>query len=606
MVNKYFRYPNYVLWDDSHWEGRLVSPLYPLVQWLGTNDTIVPRKYEHPVNGLYGEACASLPTYTKKTNCVEAPDVIAHWEERNMCFTNRSIGGVRWLIFAPTSTRTDHRHKMKTLIIFHQEDYSDPYWAMKTFEDFEDYLSMAAVDQDTILMFFVTQGPERGGYFVEILQEASTCFPIDKDKMYLDMTLLKNGGYSLRDVEGYTYTDRDGSPVQNPDSRIETFGALNIPALDVSGRWPSLYSLNRKQILLDDFSSALYDRDRMIHSATAARMMEGIAMDRRFDSADSLEFAEYWDNMGLKYEIHYTEGERWITFVPKSLLEEPSERLPLLIVMQEISSANDHLAVTSINYCYEACKLAAQGEFAVLFFVLEDPASNELLVNILDEAVEAYPLDPSRLYIMGHSHNGMYAYEFYRNHPKLLAAGATLGNTPGFMPPTGAAPGADNTDEKIEASSHEDMPTINMVGCTEFAIYFPVAGEHVGKRIGGTGAGANSGVSSVEERVLSWRRRLKAHNCPMKSEQEILASLQSDDYATRYLGFPADRTDILYLDGVNHYIGDVKNNDGKYHLRIVGIENLPHLPTPSMIDLAWSFMKRFKRDRETGRIIELY
>ncbi|MGM9522777.1 MAG: hypothetical protein ACI3VB_09930 [Oscillospiraceae bacterium] len=604
MVNKYYRYPNYELWDDACWQGRLRSPLYPLVQWLGAADKMTPRKYGHPVDGLYGEACEKLPCYTVKTNSVAVPEVTEYWKNKGLFYTARSIGGVRWIVCGPLSALTDKTKKLKTLVTFCLEDYSDPYWTMKVLEDHEDYLNMAAEEHETILMFIATEGPEKNGFFVEILQEASTCFPIDKNRLYLNVTLLEKSGKSLSDIEGYTYTDAEGKPMEDPDSAITPFGELDIPSLNISGRWAVLYSLNRKQILIDTFSSLYYDRERMLHSATAERMMEGIAMDRRFLSCEQEGFAEYWDNMGLKYEVHYTKGERWLTFTPKSLLESENEKLPLLIVMQEVGSANDHLAITSINYCYEACKLAAQGEFMALFFVLEDPDSNELLMEILDEAVKTYPIDQSRLYIMGHSHNGKYSLEFFRHHPKMLAAAAILGNTPGLMGITGNVPGSDDTDEKVEASSREDMPLINMVGNCEHKIYFPIGGKQTGKR--GLGAGALKVGENVEECIEAWQRRLKAHNCPVKSREEIIASLESNDYVTRFFGFPTDRTDLLYLDGVNHYIGDIKNNNGKYHLRMVGIDNLPHLPSPSMIDLAWSFMKRFKRDRETGEVIELY
>ncbi len=604
MTNRYYRYPNYELWNDGPWGTRQDSPLYPLVQWLGEKDSTGFWEYTKPVDGLRGDDCKTLDCYTRKTNSVAAPDVTEYWHRQGIFYSCRSMGGIRWCVCGPETALGDQVNKLKTLVVYHKENYSDPYWLMRMLADYDAYLRMIAASKDTLLLFFAVEGPDTGGYFVEILQEASVRYPIDRDRLYLDCSLFRELGVKIAEVPGYTYRDGDGAAVEDPDACLISFGALEIPALDISNRWPSLYCLNRKQVLQDDFSSTQYDRQRFLHSMTGERMMQGIAMDHDYDFCDDPAFAEYWDRMGVQLLLHETAGNRWLTFTPKSALEEGAEKLPLMIVMQEVGSANEHLAVTSINYCYEAVKLAAAGEFIALFFVLEDPASNELLTDILEEAAAKIPVDRSRMYIMGHSHNGMYAFEFARHHPTLLAGLATLGNAP-WLAETSAVPGTETDEKKILATADEDIPLINMTGMCEMGLYYPVAGEHTGRRVGGRGAG-NNPADGVEERIRGWQRRLRAMNCPMRSREEIIASLSSPDTATRRIGVPADRTDILYLDGVHHYIADIKNREGKFHFRLVGIENVPHLPTPSMIDLAWSFLKRFARDEKTGKILELY
>ena len=74
----------------------------------------------------------------------------------------------------------------------------------------------------------------------------------------------------------------------------------------------------------------------------------------------------------------------------------------------------------------------------------------------------------------------------------------------------------------------------------------------------------------------------------------------------RELGFPCDHTEILYAEGSECYIGDIKNVDGKYHFRTVAIENIPHTTTRMMHVLAWSYLRRFEKDLETQEIIERY
>jgi poly(3-hydroxybutyrate) depolymerase len=58
-----------------------------------------------------------------------------------------------------------------------------------------------------------------------------------------------------------------------------------------------------------------------------------------------------------------------------------------------------------------------------------------LLHEILEDAEKGYPLDRSRVYATGHSHNGRFAAEYMRRHQRDIAALATLGNEPGQLSP---------------------------------------------------------------------------------------------------------------------------------------------------------------------------
>ena len=112
-------------------------------------------------------------------------------------------------------------------------------------------------------------------------------------------------------------------------------------------------------------------------------------------------------------------------------------------------------------------------------------------------------------------------------------------------------------------------------------------------------------LDTFEKRAESWQRRLRSARCPMRTIEEIAATRDSSDLAERSIGVPADRTEVLTLDGSENYIVDIKNNEGKYHLRMIALGNMPHTVTPAMIQLSWSFLRRFARDQKTGAIIEL-
>ena len=95
-------------------------------------------------------------------------------------------------------------------------------------------------------------------------------------------------------------------------------------------------------------------------------------------------------------------------------------------------------------------------------------------------------------------------------------------------------------------------------------------------------------------------------NCPMKTEEEICATEFSKDHVERTLGIPADRTEVLYIDGREVYVADIRNNHGDYHFRVCAIENAPHESSPEYAELMWQFCRRFARNQETGETIELF
>jgi hypothetical protein len=229
----------------------------------------------------------------------------------------------------------------------------------------------------------------------------------------------------------------------------------------------------------------------------------------------------------------------------------------------------------------------------LIFFVLEDPDSNDLLCKILEDAGVMYPfLDKSRVYITGHSHNGHYSFEFACRHPNLLAGIATMGNTHGL--PTSDIP-VDKVifnDAQLNKIKNIDMPLVNINGQWENA--------YSCKQVGAMR------FRSPEEKGKQFQNRLIASNCPLKQNEEILAAADSPDLATRMVGVPNDRSEVLYFEGDECYIADVINNEGRIHLRLVTLENLPHATSAHMPWLSWNFLRRFARNQETGKLVELW
>ncbi|MBQ9262955.1 MAG: hypothetical protein IJ189_01950 [Clostridia bacterium] len=354
-------------------------------------------------------------------------------------------------------------------------------------------------------------------------------------------------------------------------------------------------------MMADKYSLGSFDRDAVLHSLAGEKLMEGIRLEHRFDRIDDPELIAYFGKMGLKMDIHFSQGERWVTLCPAGW--EEGKRIPLLCVMQEVYEGNEHLAVTALGYFYELTKIAANGECILLFFVLEDPDANDLLASLIDEAGALYPVDLTRVYVMGHSHDGRFALEFAARNYKKVAAAATLGNFCG-LEDAGRLGAAGVTDKRMEQLRTIELPLANFCGCEEHGGKLPLnvdardlplrPGQEFGRTI------------TLDSRIKAWQRRLYAWRCQPRSREEILAAKESPDIVERTLGFPVDQSSVRVMDGFRVFIGDLKNDEGNAFLRMAALEGMPHLPTAAMLNLAWEFMSRFSRNMETGKIMPLY
>lgn len=592
-MNVHFQYPHIDLWQAEKWEHKS-SQIFGLVKWMGANEP-----YEATVYPMEAEVKdpRSLSCYDNKPNAVNLPEVVEYWDKKGVLYECRAQGGLSWLIMAPKKCTGDFGKKLKSVFVMHRTDLSDPWWAMKTLEKFRAYNEKVAQDQDTILVYICTNGPDTNRIYVNILQEAYVVVPGDSKRIYLDVSPVYNTGHTLKDVKDFHYTDAKGDPADPDEAVFEWAGGK---MLDVSGRWENRTSLSRDQIAGGNWSNTQYDLQRVIHSETGAAMAKGFAVEYNFDTTYDPAFLQLWRDMGLLYENRETRKRRWKAAVPMSAMEEPEKKLPVIAVMQEVNSANEHLAVKETSYFYEYFLLAAQGECILVNFVLEDFDGNDILDDILQEAFQLYPCDPSRVYIAGHSHNGFYALEYAIRHPRQIAAVATFGDPPGHVT-TGNLPVAGERLEKMKAM---DMPLINLSGMTEHTCMYPISCQPEYFRT--PGKAGTPHPFTLEERVESWQRRLEAFQCPPVTREQILATRNSENRAVRMTGIPSERAQTVWMDGFELYIVDVKNNAGRYWLRMVAEENMPHNTTPNQQKVSWDFLRRFARDLETGEVVELY
>lgn len=592
-MNQYYNYPRVELWDDHAWDHRR-SQLVPLTSWIGHENIANYRIEAVPV-----ERRRTQGRIDPKANALTYPEAEVFWHKKGLHYHCTSMGRNGWVAMIPNEHlgKQGYGDAMDTVITLLNADMTDPNWCMYVLDKYQASLN-AAADEGRAMLFIVSDQFDDENEYISIIQEAIVIFHLNYDRFYLNVASVTDGGKQLKDIDGFRYTTPDGKTPMDPDAAITTMAGL--PVLNISGRWQNKDSLIYKLVRGTGYSNLTYDYDQLIHSAVGKKLAEAMALEYDYDDAEDPDLLAHWDAMGLKCEFHDKNGEQWITFVPKDDLEHPERKLPCVCIFQEVNRFDPHQAVTGFAYFNEYQEIAAQGECMLLYFVLEALDDNDLLHEILKDAEARYPLDRSRIYITGHSHDGRFAAEYMRRHQPEIAAIATLGNEPGQLSPAVTSGFFVVTDQQLDLQASCDTPLINISGFNERNSQFPLNVDAPHVRPGQWVA-----LNTFEKRAESWQRRLRSARCPMRTVEEIAATRHSRDLAERNIGVPADRTEVLTLDGSENYIADIKNTDGKYHLRMVALGNMPHTVTPAMIQLSWAFLRRFARDLKTGEIIEL-
>ena len=579
-----YNYPYKHLWEKEAWDTRK-SEILPLARWIGRKNLEKNRIPAKPENERQKEG-----KFDSKANALTNPKVVEFWKAKGLQYhcTNMTLS---WISMIPIrhTNRRDYVDEMDTILILVNADQSDPCWCMYVLEKFKETLENAAVEKCAVI-FVASDKFDESDQYISILQEAVILFHLNYCRIFLDITALYQLNTNLDEIEGL-----------NQKTGFIERNLCGIPVMDISGKWTNKTSLTWGSVIEDSASNLAYNKESLINSITGMKLAKAIAMEYEFDDARDPVLLTKFANMGLLCEFHETLGEQWITFTPDNTRTRNKEKLPCVCILQEVNRFDPHQAVTAFSFFYEFLEIAAQGECMLLFFALESFDDNELLHTILDEAENQYPLDRSRVYITGHSHNGRFSAEYSRRHPLDIAALATLGNEPGQLYAEVTSGFFVVSDEQLDIQAAADIPTINISGFNERNSIFPLHSDPPHVRPGQWVA-----LNTFEKRSISWKRRLRSSSCPDKTVEEIVNTKNSRNSVERLLGIPADSTEVLFLDGEENYIVDIMNKAGKNHLRIAALGNMPHLVTPSMLDIAWSFVRRFAKNRETGECIELY
>jgi hypothetical protein len=585
-AGRYFTYPGFELWDPAKWAGNNARAV-PIARWIRAHqkDTRAEYQVKDKYKGI--KDFVGHPDYNWKSENITDPDVMAPLARMGLRADIREGGGFA-IYVAPEKFLADQSHKAPMLIVPYVVDKMDVFWAMNTLVHFRKYNELLARRGDFIIVYFVMDrsGAGRDSPFGSAIDRAADDYRGDFQHLYLDMSVFKDNGSRVADVPGLDWSDEDGTR-RDPDAAIEHLGF--IPVLNVAGKWAAKPASGVGIARARD-DNLRFDPQRIVHGMLGEHWMEGISFLHSHGKDSDPAIKAHFEQMGLVASEHDYRGERWLMFSPRQAMEQGT-KLPLVLVLSEVYRYDEYAISTAYVEFLDYFKLAAEGKLNILLYARESPEAMDQAYDIIKEAEKTYPIDPSRIYVTGHSHNGHLSRDFAYRHPDMVAAVAPLGNSSGLAAPAYSHEAVVADDKRIEAWSRIDMPIITIGAASE------VTSPHTMP---------SSILNDYNLFIESWQRRLTASRSPMKSREEIMAAEHSDDYVTRLFGLPNDGSSLQVIDGVEHYIIDIKNSDGRKHLRIVGIDNMVHTPEPTMPMVAWTFMRRFARDQTTGKVIELY
>jgi hypothetical protein len=586
VVNTLFTYPDIELWDASKWKGNSAKAT-PIATWVRVHQK--DTNAEYVINDRYKEIkdLVGNPDYNWKADSIRDPDIVDPLVHMGLRVEIREGGGFE-IFVAPERVLTDKAHRVPILYVPYVLDKKDVFWAMNALVHFKKYNELCAQRGDFMIIYVVDEKSPtgRGSTFSNVVGKAYDEFQGDRNRAYLDVSVFKENNAKIADVPGLDWSLDDGTK-RDPDAAIEHIGF--IPSLNITGKTAGKPSPGIG-VARGRNDSIHFTPQLIVHGLLGEHWMEGISFAYNHGKNDEPATQSHFEKMGLVGGEHEYKGRRYFLFSPQPAMKQ-NMKLPLVVVNTEVAYDDDYSLTSAYAEYLDYFKLAAKGDINLLILSLRTQESRDNTYELIKELEKTSPIDPSRIYVTGHSHAGHETREFAYQHPDMVAAAAPLGNSAGLAAPAYSHETILADDERIGAWSNIDMPLITIGAAGE------VLSPHTMPSLI---------LPDYDLFVDAWQRRLKASHAPMKTREEIMAAEHSPDYVTRLFGLPNDGSSLQVIDGVEHYIIDVKNLDGRDHLRLVGIQNMIHTPEPTMPMVAWTFMRRFARDQKTGKVIELY
>ena len=359
-----------------------------------------------------------------------------------------------------------------------------------------------------------------------------------------------------------------------------------------------------------------FDAESFGESESFAGIVENQALMNTFRQEDAPEVLSYWEERGLIKRLHDTEqiSTKWASYLPKSYVDNPASgrTYPLLFVMH--GSGNPiYLAET-----YGYTSIAAREELIV---IIPEDETAENIDRLFAYARANYPVDWTRVYMVGYSLGGFMTSRHAMRWPERFAAvgsgGMLFANGPS-APHVQAGklwPGEDITPEMVRRAARYRIPACICMGEQEVLGLLPVTrdepvnqwAEHLSEEEKKRTDGRS--VQKKEDRIdLSGRNKIQsinnwriANGCPSIDEVTVRKLAASTaNIVEEKIGFPFEKTSVVTRENRSHFVGDSISEDGETYFRIIALAKSPHWPSQALAELTWEFISRFAVDPLTG------
>jgi hypothetical protein len=382
---------------------------------------------------------------------------------------------------------------------------------------------------------------------------------------------------------------RDNPAIMKAARENDSFWTTSFPA--IGGRTPQ-ECLN--------IGNSDYRFENFIRGAFAERQRDVLLSWLLYNDDDCHpDLQRHWLRQGLFKELHRCPepGRTWVSYVPTAAAAPAaaaaaaspgaaSRRYPLLFIVYKGQSL---MFLETFGFL----ELAAARQMIVI--AARDGNDDANFTAVLETASNLYPVDRGRVYLAGHSFGASVTGRHAVSYADRIA-GACLMACQYY--------GADTTPEEECRAASRRLPVVFIHGTCEIRRLIPLDQDSLipmpPRNTFGVTTSTMSLVSAHEEQRF-WRR---INGCAtLRLEEMAGCHARATDECERRIGLPLDRSEIRYVLGCRHYIGDIYGEGSQSMIRYIGVEGCPHIVAATAAEQAWSFLNRFARDEATGKLI---
>jgi hypothetical protein len=335
------------------------------------------------------------------------------------------------------------------------------------------------------------------------------------------------------------------------------------------------------------------DLDKFINSALGEKTAElwNIHMQYPTEEQMSEGLLNYWAGVGLKKEAFYANDEiatDYYVYTPTKV-EAPEAGYPLIIM----NHGGGEKAYQTETFGF--CEIAAREG---IILAAAESTGNAQVKAVMDKVIADYPVDESRVYIVGSSMGGNAARNFAMANVDILAGAGIMDQPVGLASRWGA-----HSDEQLANLAEYKLPMVWVGGTAD------MYGLHGTWGPDSTGAITNEFFEKNEGgepfAVTGWNVLMDVYGIEGKNIESRLQFVDDPDanYAEYNDGYPFDN--VVNIDTTGTAPRYRCTLDGTEYAILYLVENRAHMPSGFDAEDIWSSLKVYSRDPETKELIKI-